>query len=77
MSAGLPQGFREGHAGDLACPHRDVTCCVACQVAHPEVVIVGGQAFWIANHAERAELAALETARITSQMSLFNHKGTT
>jgi len=26
----LPAGFREGHDGDVACPHRDVSCCAAC-----------------------------------------------
>ena len=76
MSAGLPAGFREGHAGDLACRHRDLTTCSACQTEHPEIAILGGQAFWIANPAERAESLALEKARIEKnysekQISLF------
>jgi hypothetical protein len=76
MTTGLPQGFREGHAGDLACPHRDLTTCSACQAEHAEIAILGGQAFWIANPAERAESLALEKARIEKnysekQISLF------
>ena len=76
MTTGLPQGFREGHAGDIACPHRDLTTCGACQAEHAEIAILGGQAFWIANPAERAESLALEKARIEKnysekQISLF------
>ena len=76
MTTGLPQGFREGHAGDLACPHRDLTTCSACQAEHAEIAILGGQAFWISNPAERAESLALEKARIEKnysekQISLF------
>ena len=58
MSA-LPPGFREGHSGDLACPHRDVSCCRACAEAHPEIVEVYGQHFWVADPTERAELARM------------------
>ena len=75
MTTGLPQGFSEGHAGDLACPHRDVTCCAQCQVNYPEIAIFGGQAFWVADPAERTESIALEKARIEKnfekQISLF------
>lgn len=50
-----PRNFREGHTGNLACPHRDVSCCPACARAHEEIVEVGGQHFWI-DDPERAEL---------------------
>ena len=80
MTTGLPQGFSEGHAGDLACPHRVWTTCSACQTEHPEIAILGGQAFWIANPAERAESLALEKARIErkigQQIALFNEENT-
>jgi hypothetical protein len=81
MSTGLPQGFREGHAGDLACPHRDVTTCAVCQIEHPEIIVIGGQAFWVPDPEEQREIAALENKRIQrdcidriekKQMSLFN-----
>ena len=86
MSAGLPAGFREGHAGDLACRHRDLTTCSACQAEHSEIWIFAGRAFWISNpdgncwrdrrRAEQAESLALEKARIEKnysekQISLF------
>ena len=51
-----PRNFREGHTGNLACPHRDVSCCPACAQAHEEIVEVGGQHFWIDDPEERAEL---------------------
>jgi len=79
MSAGLPAGFREGHAGDLACRHRDLTTCSACQAEHPEIWIFAGRAFWISNpdskcwrdrrRAEQAESLALEKARIEKNYS--------
>ena len=80
MNSGLPPNFREGHAGDIACPHRDLTTCSACQAEHAEIAILGGQAFWIANPAERAESLALEKARIErkigQQIALFNEENT-
>ena len=54
----LPKGFRSGHDGSIACPHRDRTCCDACATAHQEVVEVCGVHFWIADSTERAELRA-------------------
>jgi hypothetical protein len=53
-----PRGFRIGHGGDLACPHRDVTCCDQCASAHPEIMDVAGVHMWITDAAERAEVAA-------------------
>jgi len=44
--------------GDLACKHRDVSCCASCAAAHCEIVDVCGQHFWIADEAERADLMA-------------------
>src|SRR6266511_260708 len=38
----LPSGFREGHQGDLACPHRDCSVCPKCAAAYPEIVEVRG-----------------------------------
>jgi hypothetical protein len=52
--------FREnGHDGSLICNHRDLGCCKACAEAHEEIVEVFGAHFWIADAAERAELAAM------------------
>lgn len=51
-------GFREGHQGDLACRHREVSCCPQCAAAHPEIVAVEGLHFWIDDPAERAALKA-------------------
>ncbi len=51
-----PQGFREGHTGDLACPHRDLSVCDGCDEAHDEIVDVVGQHFWVADPRERVEL---------------------
>jgi hypothetical protein len=45
-----------GHCGDLACPHRDVTCCADCAKAHVEIVLVYGQHFWVADKEEREAL---------------------
>ena len=54
-AARLPEGWREGHGGDLACPHRDCSVCPAC-AARPEVLAVYGQHFWVPDPGERAEL---------------------
>jgi len=52
-----PAGFREGHNGDLACPHRNVSCCEPCAKAHPEIVEVACAHYWIADPAERIALS--------------------
>lgn len=54
----LPPGFREGHSGDLACPHRDVSCCPFCAGTYEEIVEVYGQHFWVPDETERASLKA-------------------
>lgn len=71
----LPQGFLEGHSGDLACPHRDVSCCPACAHAHVEIVEVYGQHFWVANLAERVALR-LSMAKIETPKRLYLVKET-
>jgi hypothetical protein len=53
----LPRGFRRGHDDSLACPHRDVSCCDACALKHPEIVDVVGAHFWVPDPSERAKLA--------------------
>jgi hypothetical protein len=63
MNVNPPPGFREGHCYDLACPHRDVSCCDDCANAHSEIVDVGGQHFWIADPIEAASLAAAASRR--------------
>lgn len=50
------KGFRESTSGDLACPHRDVSCCRACAAAHKEIVLVFGQHFWTVSEGEKQEL---------------------
>ena len=62
-----PKGFREGHTGNLACPHRDVTCCPQCAAKHPEIVEVYGQHFWIADQSERAALGRARDANALSR----------
>jgi len=49
----LPKDFRRGHSDELACKHRDVTCCPACAAKHPEIIEVYGQHFWIDNAMDR------------------------
>jgi hypothetical protein len=53
-----PRGFREGHTGSLACPHRDVSCCPVCAAKHEEVIEVYGQHYWMDDAQERAQLLA-------------------
>lgn len=71
----LPHSFREGHSGDLACPHRDVSCCSSCAHAHPEIVEVYGQHFWVADLAERVALKA-STSKIETKPRLYLVKET-
>lgn len=52
-SAGRPPGFRDGHGGDLACPHRDLSCCDDCAKAHPEIVESAGRHYWVNDPVER------------------------
>jgi len=59
-----PPGFREGHMGDLACPHRDLSCCRDCVAAHAEIVDVVGAHYWVPDpHERRQLLAELERTR--------------
>jgi hypothetical protein len=51
-----PRGFREGHDGSLACPHRDVSVCPTCAAKHAEIVDVYGRHFWVADPVERKQL---------------------
>ena len=57
-------GFRVGHDGSLACPHRGTSCCDECHDRHDEIVEVSGRHFWIDDVAERRALE-VETARTT------------
>jgi hypothetical protein len=41
-----PAGFREGTQYELACPHRDLSCCPECAAAHPEINEVYGIHYW-------------------------------
>jgi hypothetical protein len=65
----LPAGWRENSTGDVACPHRDVSCCPAC-AKHEEVVEVFGQHFWMEypneREALRREVAAANISRRAS-----------
>lgn len=54
----LPKGFRRGHDGSLACPHRDCSTCEDCAGTYSEIVDVVGAHFWIADPEERAVLRA-------------------
>lgn len=55
----MPRGFRTNQSGgNIACPHRDVTCCPACAKAYVEIVEVYGQHFWMANQQEREAFIA-------------------
>lgn len=49
----LPRGFREGHCGDVACPHRDLSCCPAC-AGSDFLVEVYGQHFFAPQGREAA-----------------------
>jgi hypothetical protein len=51
----LPAGWREGHEGDVACPHRDCSVCPDCS-RREEVVEVYGRHFWIPAPLEREAL---------------------
>lgn len=54
----MPRGFRTGHSGNIACPHRDVSCCDDCAKNNPEIVEVFGQHFWESDPVENASLRA-------------------
>lgn len=58
MTTTMPKGWKTGHGGDVACPHRDCSCCPDC-AKREEVVGVYGQHFWMADPVERAETIAL------------------
>lgn len=55
MATKLPKGWRTGHGGDVACPHRDCSCCPDC-AKRAEVVSVYGQHFWVPSAMERLAL---------------------
>lgn len=54
----LPKGFRTGHDGSLACPHRDVSCCAVCS-KRAEIVEIYSRHFWVSSPAERSVLLDL------------------
>jgi hypothetical protein len=68
MANGMPRGFREGHGGDIACSHRDCSCCPEC-AKRPEVVEVYGQHFWIASVAERIEMARMDGVKVNAMVT--------
>lgn len=53
---GPPSGWRHGHDGELACPHRDCSVCPGCAAAHDECVDVLGAHYWVADADERSAL---------------------
>lgn len=55
MTNRMPKGFRKGHGGDVACPHRDLSCCRECAKT-PGLVEVYGQHFWVPVEADRVAL---------------------
>lgn len=58
MTNRLPKGFRRGHQENIACPHRDITCCDDCAAKHSDNIVESyGQHFWF-SPAEKAQLAA-------------------
>lgn len=57
----LPKGFRKGTQDEIACPHRDLSCCPTCAAAHVELVDVAGRHYWYADPAEREEIKRLIT----------------
>jgi hypothetical protein len=56
----LPKGFRRGHTDNIACPHRDVTCCAECAAKYPELVDIYGRHFWIPDPVERADIIEMQ-----------------
>lgn len=53
--ARLPKGFRTGHCGDVACPHRDLSVCPECG-SSDFLVEVYGQHFFAPDGREAAIL---------------------
>ena len=49
----LPAGFREGLSGEVACPHRDLSCCPECS-GSDFLVEVFGQHFHAPNGRDAA-----------------------
>ena len=57
----LPRGFRRDGNDQLACPHRDLSCCDECVQTHDAIVYCAGVHYWIADPLERAATRALST----------------
>lgn len=65
----MPRGWREGHGGDVACPHRDCSVCREC-ARRAEVVEVYGQHFWIPDPAERIAMARMDGVKVNPLVRL-------
>jgi len=60
-TARIPAGWSLGHDDSLACPHRDLFVCDACQTgehAH-QIFTVYGLHYWAANATEATELQSM------------------
>ena len=49
-----PRGFREGLQEELACPHRDLSCCDECAAKYANIVESYGTHYWMRDEAELA-----------------------
>ena len=54
-----PAGFRiDNRSEQVACPHRDLSCCVECVNTYSNIVEVYGAFYWMRSKAELAEHTA-------------------
>jgi hypothetical protein len=47
-----PKGFREGFSTELACPHRNMSCCDACAEKYANVMEICGTHYWVRDYDE-------------------------
>jgi hypothetical protein len=57
-----PAGFREGHEGELACSHRDVSTCTDCANTYANIVECYGVHYWMRSEIELAEFNEMVNA---------------
>ena len=67
-----PAGFRIGLQDELACPHRDISCCKKCEDKYDNIIESYGHHYWLDTKEELAEWNEMITTARADADVLFD-----
>jgi hypothetical protein len=60
----VPKGLRRILGDEIACPHRELSCCAACAALHENLVFIAGHHYWVPDlEARNALVAKLQSGK--------------